>query len=103
VATDAATAADAIFATNPYCCLPSSPPQISNPNHRQRGIIKRSGGEKQNFNIPLNPQNHRYLLLSQHNINIFSLSTSSSSSPCFLSAIKIAHQINQETPKKKKN
>jgi hypothetical protein len=61
------------------------------------------GGEKQNVNIPLNPQNHRYLLLSQHNINISSLSTSCSSSPCFLSAIKIAHQINQETPKKIKN
>jgi hypothetical protein len=55
-----------------------------------------------NINIPLNPQNHRYLLLSQHNINIFSLSTSCSSSPCFLSAIKIAHQINQETPQKNK-
>jgi hypothetical protein len=57
--------------------------------------------KKKNVNIPLNPQNHRYLLLSKHNINIFSLSTSCSSSPCFLSAIKIAHQINQETPKKK--
>jgi hypothetical protein len=101
VATDAATAADAISATNPYTVaflLHPRRSQIQTTDNEElsNGV---GGGD---INIPLNPQNHRYLLLSQHNINIFSLSTSCSSSPCFLSTNKIAHQINQETPNKKK-
>jgi hypothetical protein len=102
VATDAATAADAISATNPYTVAFLLHPRRSQIQTTNNEELSKRSGEKKKKKTSISPSIPKTtaIFFSHNTTNIFSLFTSCSSSLCFLSAIKIAHQINQETPKK---